>query len=108
MSWRPRSSVSATTWTSKVSDYIPAEQWIEIVAAIGYDESSDPAVLRAIERGAELAIAAELERIAVCVDGGVDPAVDPWTKGEARGRRYVRRALYARAAQLRGGVIAHG
>lgn len=87
-----------------MADLIPPEHWIEIVAAIGYDESADPAVFRAIERGAELAVANELSRIAVSIDGGVDPAADPWMKGEACGRRDVRRTLYDRAAKLRGGA----
>lgn len=89
-----------------MTDLIPPEQWIEIVAAIGYDESADPKILAAIERGAQLAVADELGRIAVCIDGGVDPAADAWMKGEACGRLGVVRILYARAIELRGEVPA--
>lgn len=83
------------------TDLIPPEQWIEIVGAIGYDESADPEIFAAIERGAQLAAASELERIAVHIDGGADP-VDPWAKAEAIGRRQIRAILYARAHELRG------
>jgi hypothetical protein len=84
-----------------MNDLIPPEQWIEIVGAIGYDESADPAIFAAIERGAQLAIADELARIAVCIDGGADP-LDAWAKAEAAGRRDVRARLYERARELRG------
>jgi len=87
-----------STW-ARLSPDMAARKAGDAAYAVGHALSDAMDVLKA---AAPLVVAAELERLAAAVDGAPDPAGDAWLRAETAGRREIKRALRARASELRG------